>query len=217
MILRFIASILTAASLLCPSSFAFDSPLSDQAVREAYFLGQRHDASFLGDSVKTLLLPKTGPHIAVITLLTPFAQLAQYSSSYIGSYSAQQAVLDHRGQKELVKITVEIRFTGSYGATIPNPSSSPSKSSPAFIPRPSDFWKDFSVEVSNGNLLLSPSDSAGHPLYRGCGRTGRCGPMGAVLQLEFPPAAFSADTITIRVTPPEGDPVSVDFYPSRLR
>src|SRR5713101_4573657 len=50
---RPIVSVLTAALLLTPSSFAFDSPLSDQAVREAYFLGQRHDASFLSKYIKS--------------------------------------------------------------------------------------------------------------------------------------------------------------------
>jgi hypothetical protein len=38
---RPIAAVLISATLLIPCSFAFDTPLSDQAVREAYFLGQR--------------------------------------------------------------------------------------------------------------------------------------------------------------------------------
>jgi hypothetical protein len=211
---KFLVSISILALLASPRSFALDTPLSDEAIREAYFLGQRHDASFLVDYVKALPLPKTGPHISVITLLTPFAQLAKSSSSYVGNYSAQQALLDHRGQKELVKISVEALFTTSYPAMILDPNSSSSKS---LIPRPSGFWQDFRVQVSNGSHLLSPSSSSGSPLYRGCGRIGRCGPVGAVLNLEFPAAAFSVETITIQVTPPEGDPVSVNFYPSRLR
>jgi hypothetical protein len=39
-------SVLLAALLASPASFAFNSPLSDEAIREAYFLGQRHDGSF---------------------------------------------------------------------------------------------------------------------------------------------------------------------------
>jgi hypothetical protein len=35
--------------------------------------------------------------------------------------------------------------------------------------------------------------------------------------LEFPADAFTSDTSTIQVTPPEGDPVSVDFDLTRLR
>ena len=99
-------SILAAALLLSPSSFAFDSPLSDQAVREAYFLGQRRDesfASFMDKYTKHLTPPKMGPHIASITFFTPFALAAQLSSQHSSGYSAQQAALDHRGQAESVR------------------------------------------------------------------------------------------------------------------
>src|SRR5260370_17246550 len=64
-------SILLVALLASPASFAFQSPLSDEAVREAYFLGQRHDGSFahlLDKCSKRLPPPKSGPHISAITL-----------------------------------------------------------------------------------------------------------------------------------------------------
>jgi hypothetical protein len=59
-------SILTATLLLPASSFAFDTPLSDQAIREAYFLGQRRDesmAAFLNKYTKSLRPPESGPQI----------------------------------------------------------------------------------------------------------------------------------------------------------
>jgi len=202
--------------LLTPSAFAFDTPLSDEAVREAYFLGQRHDASLLGKYIKLLPPPKTGPHISSITFLTPFAKLTQFSSNHVGNYSAQQALLDYRSHNESVKITVEIYLTNSYGALISNPDASRSRSSPALIPRSNDFWKDFRVQVYDGDKILSPSDSGGHPLYR-CGRYGPCRPIGAVLDLLFPAGAFTSDSAVIQVTPPDGDPVSLDFDLARLR
>jgi hypothetical protein len=207
-------SLVMALCVALPAS-GFDNPLSDEAVREAYFLGQRHDASFLTNYIKFLPLPKTGPHISSITFLTPFAQLTQLSSKYVGNYSAQQALLDHRGQSASVKVTVELYLTNSYGALIANPAVSQPRSS-APIPRPTDFWKDFRIQVYNGNQILSPSDSGGHPLYR-CGRIGPCRPRGAAIDLEFPANAFTSDTATIQVIPPEGDPVSVDFDLTRLR
>jgi hypothetical protein len=209
--IRLIASTLAGALLLTCAAFAFDTPLSDEAVREAYFLGQRHDASFLTNYIKFLPPPKTGPHISSVTFLTPFAQLAQLSEHRIGSYSAQQARLDHLGQEEFVRITVEIYLTASYGALIPNPDGSP-----ALIPRPYDFWRDFRVQVYNGNQIVSPSLSGGHALYR-CGRFGHCRPMGAALELEFSAEVFTSDSATIQVLPPEGEPASVDFDLIRLR
>ena len=201
--------------VLSPIS-AFETNLSDEAVREAYFLGQRHDASFLTNYIKFLPLPKAGPHISSVTFLTPFAQFAKSSSTYVGNYSAQQALLDHRGPQESVKITVEIYLTISYGSLIPNPAAAASRSSSALIPRPADFWKDFRIQVYNGRQLLSSSDSGGRPLYR-CGRFGPCRPRGAAVDLEFPASAFTSDTATIEVLPPEGDPVPVDFDLTRLR
>ena len=195
---------------------AFENPLSDEAVREAYFLGQRHDASFLTNYIKFLPLPKTGPHISSVTFLTPFAQLTQSSSNYVGNYSAQQALLDHRGQNESVKITVEIRLTPSYGAFISSPLSSRSSSPPDFTPRSSLFWKDFHVQIYDGDQSLSPADFDGHANHS-CGRRGPCVMTGATLKFEFPADAFTSDSATIHIDPPEGDPVSVEFDLTRLR
>jgi len=128
---RSFLSILLAAVLAAPPSFAFSSPLSDEAVREAYFLGQRHDGSFarlLDKYSKRLPPPKSGPQISAITLLTPFAQLVRFSESYTGNYSAQQAELDHSDQEEIVEISVEILFTPSYGAVLFVPTGSRSGS-----------------------------------------------------------------------------------------
>ncbi len=177
---------------------------------------QRHDPSFLSKYIKFLPLPKTGPHISSITFLTPFAQLAQFSGNYVGNYNAQKALLDHRGQQESVKITVEIYLTNSYGAMIANRVSSRSSFSPPLIPRPYDFWRDFRVQVFDGDKLLSPSDLGGRPLYR-CGRYGPCRPRGAAIDLKFPATTFGSDSVTVEVIPPEGDPVSVSFDLTRLR
>ena len=195
---------------------AFENPLSDEAVREAYFLGQRHDASFLTNYIKFLPLPKTGPHISSVTFLTPFAQLTQSSSNYVGNYSAQQARLDHLGQEEIVEIIVEIRLTPSYGAFISSPLSSRSSSPPDFTPRSSLFWKDFHVQIYDGDQSLSPADFDGHANHS-CGRRGPCVMTGATLKFEFPADAFTSDSATIHIDPPEGDPVSVDFDLIRLR
>jgi hypothetical protein len=214
-VIRLITCLLVVLCVSLPAS-PFDAPLSDESIRDAYFLGQRHDASFLTKYIKLLPPPKTGPHISSITFLTPFAQLAQLSDRHLGSYSAQQALLDHRGQQESIKITVEIYLTNSYGALIPNPAASRSSSSPPFIPRPYDFWRNFRVQVFEGDKLLPPSESEGRPISR-CGRTGPCRPVGAALDLQFPASAFTFDFVNVQVIPPEGDPVSVEFDLTRLR
>jgi hypothetical protein len=212
---RVFACFLVAACVFLPAS-ALNVPLSDEAVREAYFLGQRHDASFLTNYIRFLPPPKTGPYISSVTLITPFIKLAQLSDRHLGSYSAQQARLDHLGQEETVEIIIDIRLTPSYPAFIPSPSSSRSSSPPAFTPRSSLFWKDFQVQIYDGDQSLSPSDFDGHANHS-CGRRGPCVMTGATLKFKFPAIAFTSDSATIHIDPPEGDPVSVDFDLVRLR
>jgi hypothetical protein len=215
---RPIAVVLIATLLSTPPSFAFDTPLSDQAVREAYFLGQRSDeamASFLNKYTKYLEAPKTGPDIASVTVFTPFALLVQQSSQHISGYSAQQAALDHRDQPEFVRVIVQIQFTASYGAYIVRPTGSRSGSPNGFTPRPYDFWKDFDVQVSRDDKKLRPFSSSGQPTLL-CDEGG-CTLTGASLQFDFTAEDFASGSATIDVVPPEGDPVSIDFDLDHLR
>ena len=212
-------SILAAALLLSSSSFAFDNPLSDQAVREAYFLGQRRDesfVSFMDKYTKHLAPPKTGPHIASITFFTPFALAAQLSCQHSSGYSAQQAALDHRGQTESVKIVVQVFLTDSYPAYIPRPTGSRSGSPTGYVLRPFDFWKDFNVQAFSEDRELRPFTSSGEPNYL-CSQDGGCTLTGATIQFEFLAESFASDSAIIQVTPPEGDPVSLGFDLTRLR
>jgi hypothetical protein len=207
-----------ALILSTPSSFAFDTPLSDQAVREAYFLGQRRDdtmATFLNKYTKYLEAPKTGPHIASVTVFTPFALLVQRSSQHTSGYSAQQAALDHRDQGEFVRIVVQIQFTDSYGPYIVRPTGSRSGSAKGFVPRPYDFWKDFDVQVFSKDQKLEPFSSSGQPLLL-CDEGG-CTLTGATLQFDFSAEDFPSGSATIDVNPPEGDPLSIDFDVDHLR
>ena len=221
--MRHVIRILTSLAVtLCVSlpAPALDAPLSDEAVREAYFLGQRHDGSFpslMGNYIKRLPPPKSGPHISSVTLLTPFIQLVEYSDHFIGNYSAQQAQLDHRGQEEFVHIIVEIQLTPTYGAFLAPQTSSRSSPPPPPIPRPQDFWQDFHVQISDGEQPLSSSHFHGKANYN-CGRHGYpCYLAGATLEFEFSADAFSSGSASIRVTLPEGEPVSVAFDLTHLR
>jgi hypothetical protein len=219
--LRFKSSTcLLAVALLFPApSFSMDTALSEEAVRDAYFLGQRHDrtlSDFLNKYTKSLPVPKAGPYIASITFLTPFAVIVQESNQRTTSYSAQQAEQDHRDQQEIVRIVIQIQLTQTYGALIPTPTGSRSGSPIGFAKRPDDFWKDFKLQVGDKDTTLVPLSSSGDSSYS-CDNDGGCVISGATLRFEFSAKSFKSDSPTIQVTPPEGDPVSVDFDLSRLR
>jgi len=211
-------AIFASALLLSRPSSAFNSPLSDQAVREAYFLGQRRDESmyaYLNKYTKLLSPPKAGPHISAVSFLTPFALLVQYSSRQ-SDYSAQRAALDHKAHEEIVAIQVEIQLTQSYGAVIGTPTHSRSGSPTAFQQRSPEFWRAFKYRIFDGDEEITTEDISGEPQYQ-CSEGGGCTLTGAIVYIQFPASAFKSDSAGVEVTPREGDPVSVDFDLSSLR
>ena len=196
--------------------FSFQTPLSDESVREAYFLGQRRDesmAAFLSKYTKMVPAPKTGPHIYSVSFLTPFALLVDYSSRQL-EYSAQRAALDHKSQDETVEISVQILLTQSYGPIISG-AQSRSGSSAGMRLRSPGFWHTFKLHIFDGHDEITTDDLNGEPNYM-CNQDG-CMLSGATVTAHFPADAFSSDSATIEVLPPEGDPVSVDFDLASLR
>jgi hypothetical protein len=206
------------ALLLALPALAFNFPLSDEAIREAYFLGQRRDQSmteFLARYKRTLPVPDSGPQIASIEFLTPFASLILVSSQRI-NYSAQQAALDHRTQEDHVAITIHVQLTKSYGAFVAAPTGPRSGSPTGYTLRSPDFWKDIDVQVVMNDKTLEPTGFTGEPNYL-CGEEGGCVLIGATLHLELPAKAFTSDSAIVQIAPPEGPDVSVGFDLAALR
>src|SRR5215470_13144737 len=104
--------------LLYPQGImAFESPLSESAIRDAYFLGQRNDqktSDLLRLYTRSLPLPDKGPYVSEIHLLTPYAQVVTNSSQHSTGYSAQQAAADYHGRGDTVLLEVRIEFTATY-------------------------------------------------------------------------------------------------------
>lgn len=214
------AIVALATTLLLPAQdlLAFQTPLSEQAVREAYFLGQRHDESIsrvLEKYTQYFPIPDYGPQITSVTYLTPFALAVLASSNHEGNYSAQQAQLDHRAQRETVQIQVGIRFTESYPAIIPSSVPSSRGSQPAPVPRPYDFWRDFRVTVFDGEKTLEPSSTNGRPDYA-CNEFS-CFLTGATILLDFPAEDFVKQDVTVQIDPPEGGQLVSNLDLSPLR
>jgi hypothetical protein len=211
-------ALLLAAFLLPVPFFAFESPLSDQAVREAYFLGQRRDESmtrFLNRYTQFPPAPDSGPWVYSVTFLTPFALVVQQSSQR-PNYSAQQAEKDHNSDNEIVSITIQIFLTPSYSAFIPKPTGSRSDSPIGIQLRDPDFWKEFKYSVFDGDKELKPDTFSGEPAYS-CGDEGGCDLTGANVYLQLPAKRFTSGTATVEVNPKVADPTSIDFDLDNLR
>jgi hypothetical protein len=169
---RSLAPVLAAALLLSPSSFAFDAPLSDQAVREAYFLGQRRDektVEFLDKYRRHLTVPESGPWISTVEFFTPFAEAVELSRQRSFGYSAQDATQDYRKNGDRLRVTITIEFTNSYGELSQVKTSQRSGSPNGFSVRPSNFWKDFTYRLFDGDDLVEPLEMHGSPTFRTVG------------------------------------------------
>ncbi len=214
---RVLPGLLLSTLLTSPALFAFNSPLSDEAIREAYFLGQRRDEKmtvFLEKYKQHLREPDRGPFVSSVEFLTPFALLVLQSRDHSTGYSAQQAAEEHRGVEENVVVNIEVLFTESYGALIQQPISDRSGAPTGFAFRSSDFWRDIDVQVIVKDKVIKPARFTGEPLYF-CARG--CALMGATMRLEIPARFVDSDLATMHVVPPEGPEVWVDFDLTGLR
>jgi len=216
---RPIAPVLAAAILLTPSSFSFDTPLSDQAVREAYFLGQRHDektAEFLDKYRQHLSVPDSGPWISTVEFFTPYAEAVDLSRQRSFGYSAQDAAQDYRKNGDRIRVSVTIEFTSSYGALIQEKTGQRSGSPNGFSFRPPDFWKDFTYRLFDGDNQVEPVETHGIATYRTVGDSSVM--TGALIVLLYDAEKMSslADAAVV-VNLPDGHQVVAPFDLSRLR
>jgi hypothetical protein len=145
-------SCLVAVLLLLPGpSSGLDSPLSEEAVREAYFLGQHNDQStfsFFLPYIRVLPKPDRGPFIAEVEVYTPYVQIIEASRRRSMGYSAQQAEQDYRHHHDKLYIRVRIDFTETYGALeLYRSAKSDREQSGDDQPLP-DFYRDFRVGLS---------------------------------------------------------------------
>ncbi|MGC1482745.1 MAG: hypothetical protein WA789_03035 [Candidatus Acidiferrum sp.] len=143
-------STLAVSLLLISPAFAFDTPLSPEAVRNAYFLGQHNDQStlsFFSQYFKSLPAPDKGPYIAEVEVYTPYTQIVEASRRRSMNYSAQQAELDYRHHHDKLYIRVRIDFTDTYGLELYRSAKDDKELSGSDKPLP-DFYRDFRVGLS---------------------------------------------------------------------
>ncbi len=215
---RSVASLLAAALLLASSAFAFSTPLSDEAVREAYFLGQRRDertAEFLEKYRRHFPIPESGPWISTAELFTPYAEMVELSQRSF-NYSAQTAAKDYREHKDTVRVTVTVEFTSSYGSLIEQDVEQRSGSTKGFAFRSPEFWKDFTYRLFDGDAVVEPLDVQGRPTFRSGDNSGSMTGATVVLLYDVEKISSSVDTAIV-VDTPDGQQAVATFDLASLR
>jgi hypothetical protein len=205
-------AILAAALLMTSTAFAFSAPLSDEAVREAYFLGQRRDdrtAQFLKTYRRYFPVPESGPHVFVVELFTPYAQAVEASSKHGAGLSAQQARQDYQARGDSLRVGVYVRYTSTYGPGFPY--------SPDKVPGQTGTWKDFQIRLMlNGETLESRSVRY-EGTRMGTGGKGGSRPTGFIVWQEYDASNLASTDATIEIDTPDGQHLVAPFDLSRLR
>jgi len=215
-------SILLAVLLLFPRNLpAVEFPLSDIAIRDAYFLGERNDqktSEFLKLYTRTVPLPDKGPYISEIHLLTPYAQIVSDSSRHSVGYSAQQAAADYHGRGDTLLLQVRIELTPTYTY---DDAARTANDTAAELNRqlyPEDFWQAFQFKLSQNEKTFEPRAVSSDPIEGAASPSDR-GPTlrGAIVSLEFEAEPFEPGLVQVEVIAPTGQKVTSKFDLSTLR
>ncbi len=200
--------------------FAYDSELSDTAVREAYFLGQRNGEktrAFFTPYTKHPPRPRKGPNISEIRLLTPLAQVVQISSQATSGYSAQQAALDYKARGDVILLVVHIEFTPSYGPIDAEHSANEVAGKKGLKLRTEDFWQDFRYGIKQKADWIAPRVIHGEADYGGPDSFGSSGLVGAWVYLEYDAQSVASDDTDVSVFTTDEEEVQTSFDLAKLR
>ncbi len=173
----------TLALLLAVPAFAYDFPLSPEAIRDAYFLGRRESGlgtDFLAKYSRSIPELKVDPYISRVRIETPFFQMGEHAGRTL-TYSAQDAVKDFYGKPAVLRMYLEI----CYEADAPLPNSV----------RISIIQKNKPIAAlsEKRSAFFPPSDA-----YT------RVPNLGEKVTLEFDPARLDSSTLTILIDTPDG-------------
>ena len=213
-------SILAVATVLLvlPPAFAYETPLTDKTVREAYFLGQHHDASTqsaLKPYIHIPPAPPKGPHISEIRLFTPYAQVIEASNAQSAGYSAQQAAADYHSHADTIVVRFHIEFTPSYGYIESDRDRADLAAEKGISLRSADFWQAFNTGLSQNDQWIEPLSRHGEPIFSHSSESGEM--IGAYISVTYDAHDVSSDSAIAEIFTPDGQHVTSTFDLSTLR
>jgi hypothetical protein len=194
--------LLTAAA----PALAFDDSLSSISIRDAYMLGNRKDfktAEFFERYKHSFPMPESGPHVAVISVETPFGQIVELGEADMNTDI--QGTVQRLAEKQFPFIVrVGVNMTDTYPCPPPwNPRG-------IGVPIP-NFERDFDIQLvqkhkrisaTSTQVYLLTSDAVAN-IYQ---------ISGAIIELKYDVAAIdSYDDATVMVHTPDGQCVETIF------
>jgi hypothetical protein len=218
---RAICLLLLAAFCFPSNALAFEIPLGDITVREAYFLGQRNDdrtAAALKPYSTSFNLPDKGPYISEIHLLTPYAQVVTNSSQHTNGYSAQQAAADYHGRGDtiLLQVRIELTLTFTYDDATRVANDYAGEINRQLYPE--DFWRSFRYGLSQKNQSFEARDAWADPIYASNSPRDRSQSLrGVIVWLEYDASQFEQAPARAEVIVPGAQGITASFDLAKLR
>jgi hypothetical protein len=199
-------------ALLAVPALAYQYPLSESDIRNAYLLGYAKDqntTNFFAQYTRQFPAPDTGPRVATITLKTPYAQVAEAGQAAMNS-DVQGAEEQFANKKFSLLVRVEVDETATYPApATPNPANPDS-----LVP---DFQNDFKIQlVQDGKTIDVQSTRVYLLTSMGVSQTSQVS--GAIIELKYDPDNVNPDeSATVKVHTPDNQHLKAAFDLSQLR
>lgn len=180
--------------------FAYEHPLSDDEVQQAYSIGQ--DAfkvnSFFAQYTQAPAPPAGGLQIAQIGLSTPFAQAVQVSAERTQGFTAGDAVDDYHKRGDSIIVNLKTLLTPTYSTS------------------DVDFWRTISVGLIQNGRHMAATKVAGQPIYS-ADSVGDSELVGANVQIQFSVHGVGNGPVVVEIVPPAGPWVHATFDLSSLK
>jgi hypothetical protein len=186
-------AVLLAFALAIPAC-AYDVPLTENSIRDAYFLGTRMgglNRDFIARYARLVPDLKQGNCTSDVRIETPFLQVADYSSK-VPNYSAQSAVRDFFGRSMSFRIYLDVCYT---------------------VHAPANAVK---VKLIQNKKAVVPESFESAP-YSEATEFGFLPPNGEQIVLEFVPSKMDSSDLTVLIDTPDGQHARLDLDLSTLR
>ena len=208
----------------CGTSAAYEAPLTQPAIHEAYILGQRNDqatATFFSPYLREITEGAQVPHIAGIEILTPFAQVVDLSRRFTSGYTEEQAAREYHQRGDTIVVRIVLMLPAAYpkpesgpGQPPAPPQQSPSPNAPL---QPENFWQNFRFQMKQRDKTIATRSIRNNPIYSTPTKDTPAMLDGATVWLEYDAKDVAPDETVIEVTTPDSKTINATFDLKKLR
>ena len=209
---RFGLSIFLAVLLIGTPTLAFDDPLTSTSIRDAYMLGNRKDfktAEFFARYKHFLPAPETGPHVAAISVETPYGQIVELGEAAPNT-DIQGAEEEWVGKTFPLIVRVGVDLTDTYPGPPPWNPRAPG------MPLP-NFERDFDIQLIQNHKKIPLRSTQVYLLYSDA-VANIYQISGVIIELRYDTESIDPyDEATITVHTPDDQHVETSFELGDLR